>query len=113
MRQSSTPRRQGANEQQKPGAELPSKAARFLEVFTVRALTEYLRSLDGFRYNMKSMGKSKSEAERDALLLKLLHTPPQPRPKRERVMAPANPIVEERKTRPPSKGRVHKGRTRD
>jgi hypothetical protein len=44
--------------------------------------------------------------------LKLLHTPPQPRPKRERVVATANPIGDERKKRPPSKGRVHKGKAR-
>ena len=48
----------------------------------------------------------------DSLLLKLLHTPPQPRPKRERVVATANPIGDERKKRPPSKGRVHKGKAR-
>jgi hypothetical protein len=46
----------------------------------------------------------------DSLLLKLLHTPPQPRPKRERVVATANPIGDERKNARHRKGVFIKGK---
>jgi hypothetical protein len=48
-------------------------------------------------------GQKDSERKRDELLLKLLRTPHQPRPKRERAKVMPIPW-DERKKRPPSKG---------
>jgi len=45
-----------------------------------------------------------SSQRRDAMLLRLLKTPPKPRPKRERVA--------KAKERPATKGRVHRAKSR-
>ena len=53
-----------------------------------------------------------SDRRRDSLLLKLLRAPHQPHPKRERVKLTPNLIMDNRKKRPPSKGRVYDGKSR-
>ena len=52
----------------------------------------------------------KSEAKRDELLLKLLRTPPQPRPKRERAgKDDPRRLASESEAHLANKKRVHKG----
>ncbi len=48
------------------------------------------------------LGADKAEQRRDALLLKLLKTPPQPRPKRERAVQ-GKPKPKSAKTKIPAK----------